>query len=135
MREIKFRAWQFHPSLHRPVGMYPVTSLVFYDDNGGGEAFLLSGGDGIESSEYFEDIELMQYTGLKDKNGKEIYEGDILKYFSINDTFGPDRYLVEWQAPSFGLKRLLYERHDYPTFIAHDFVIIGNIYQNPELLK
>jgi len=82
-----------------------------------------------------------QYTGLKDKNSKEIYEGDILK-----DTITKMVYTVK-----FGLcfKRgyngwyVHNEEHSYTTSINGDYdtnnnsmiEIIGNIYENPELLK
>jgi uncharacterized phage protein (TIGR01671 family) len=80
-----------------------------------------------------EDFELMQFTGLLDKNGKEIYEGDIIK----NDI---DRlWVIEWDKELCMFCQILYsttgkilERMDL-RFNAKE--VIGNIYENPELLK
>lgn len=85
------------------------------------------------------DVEYMQYTGLKDKNGKEIYEGDILK--------SPHKitvYVVEYvnNDSQFRLveKVKLLERSEswhilFNTACGDENVVVGNIYENPELLK
>lgn len=71
---------------------------------------------------------LMQYTGLKDKNGVEIYEGDIIECDN-------EKHLISWNNEQSGFwpftTRIgnLYER------IRLGFEVIGNIYENPELLK
>ena len=77
---------------------------------------------------------LMQYTGLKDKNGKEIYEGDILKYLQSNvyDSLG---YLVReviFDDGGFSVQEL----DDYCPYIGvlGETEIIGNVYEQPELV-
>ena len=87
----------------------------------------------------FSEIELMQYTGLKDKNGKEIFEGDIVatdlerpylivekhrSYFLYNCNDGDDDY-YDFMLP-------LRSYQDSQDYFAE---IIGNIYENPELFK
>ena len=75
-------------------------------------------------------FEAMQYTGLKDKNGVEIYEGDILSYFGFE-------YEVTFEESAFGWS----EDGQFYAFaeMAIDEIektkIIGNIYENPELAK
>lgn len=83
----------------------------------------------------FDEIELMQSTGLKDKNGKEIFEGDIVDYKGREA-------VVKWHGSyaSFIYRFVdeLQERaSDWePLFLAcYHFEVIGNIYENPELLE
>jgi uncharacterized phage protein (TIGR01671 family) len=70
--------------------------------------------------------DLLQYTGLKDKNGKEIYEGDILKYHNNGRLSEP----IEFPRDYTWLKARTEVRH-WRT----DVEVIGNRYDNPELLK
>jgi len=70
-----------------------------------------------------------QYTGLKDKNGKEIYEGDIISYRSKSD-FQIYQEKVFWNIDGWVCGGIHLR---YATFDESE--IIGNIYENPELLK
>lgn len=84
-------------------------------------------------------IEINQYTGLKDKNGKEIYEGDI-----IIDKVGPKiKMVVKWDEEISGFRSFgQYNGENYIGYVGHfnkagknTCEVIGNIYENKELLR
>lgn len=81
-------------------------------------------------------IKLMQFTGLKDKNGKEIYEGDIVNRFEDYN------FKVVWceEDGAFVLRSLKDKNDDYFRHMKYyeletEIEVIGNIYENPELIK
>jgi uncharacterized phage protein (TIGR01671 family) len=135
MREIKFRAWD--KTNKKMLILQPIRTMVSED------CFVLPVYEGL-SHDGIENYELMQYTGLKDKNGKEIYEGDVVKTFWQHDGVECHDYEltgeIVWNKEDacFSLDcsdqtiRFIttYEREE-----LIDIEVIGNIYENPELLN
>ena len=86
------------------------------------------------------DIIVMQFTGLKDKSGKEIYEGDIVRLEGWWNAAGPAGYdkpevCVEWSAEHCGFDP--FANYDTDCAVIHyasDCEVLGNIYENPELV-
>ena len=123
MREIKFRAWDKEKKIMGEVlGIDILHKEIFFSNE---DANCYEHTD-------FKDIELMQYTGLKDKNNKEIYEGDIVK-LRANHRIGVIKYYDEWGAfvIEYIKPRPLAVLGNY---YKENIEILGNIYENPELL-
>lgn len=126
MKEIKFRVWDKKESK-----MFLGGSFMDVSQTQGVDRWIF----GMDIFNHPDDVELMQYTGLKDKNGKEIFEGDIVLNFADDEVFevyygGEDGY------PAFELKGydgdangLMYYTQD------SELEVIGNIYENKELLN
>ena len=74
-----------------------------------------------------------QYTGLKDKNGKEIYEGDIIKYFVWEHKLTLTMNVVWLKKGWFITDGFYYELPE--QWNVHEAEVIGNIHDNPELVK
>ena len=86
----------------------------------------------LEALDVFDNPEhyiLMQCTGLKDKNGKLIYEGDIVRDINIPSYF----YIIVWFKGGFYLKSTV--SNSFLVFDTTQQEVIGNIYENPELLE
>lgn len=116
MREIKFRAWD-----KKDKGMVSVYNLHFYQKYVGVLDRERTGNIDVYPIKEFN---IMQYTGLKDKNGKEIYEGDIVRWHKFNDE-------------QFSVKEIKWFAEDGNWIIGQTerMEVIGNIYSNPELLN
>lgn len=112
-REIKFRAWDKKIKKIYPfLKISPKEKMILTDSV-------------IHQNRFFKDIEIMQFTGLKDKKGKEIYEGDILK----------DNEDYIWIC-NFRNQRMLHNKTEgWSDIFPTEQEIIGNIYENPKLLE
>lgn len=149
-REIKFRAWNgMEMEYDVVVGLFG----AFYVNPG-------AKGDGLDPNDaasltpfntlYSKQTPIMQFTGLKDKNGKEIYEGDIVR-FLWNPVFNepsampefeytrPVSYYEKWGCFVMTIFSTKGENQHVavgsPTEAGGEIEVVGNIYENPELLE
>lgn len=106
MREIKFRAWnKFKKEMFDPM---PIIDFKIYEINA---------------------VELMQLTGLQDKSGKDIYEGDICEGHSDGNG------IITWTDFDGGYDYVFDDGANVGIYeVKKDIRVIGNIYENPELL-
>ena len=139
-RTIKFRAWnKSSHEMSEVVALsstYVTLSPIDNDDEGNNnyelEHTLCEDGSGIVQAI------VLQFAGVSDKNGKEIYEGDIVKiedYGVAKITFVDGSFMCEWiddEAYSMELSQIIWKQRLY---IKNLFEVVGNIYENPELLS
>ena len=125
MREIKFRAW-----LKNIEKMVEVEEINFIYEEVRFKDYETPFTKPIEINVSFKDVELMQYTGLKDKNGVKIFEGDIVK-------FDDNLYQIVYDDEdcSFVLSSKEEKHRVLGCWRTPKMEVIGNIYENKELLE
>ena len=145
MREIKFRAFHRKYKVVLPVWVidFQFQRLQMWWND--------TSEDSNNAWDSFSDVELMQYTGLKDKNGKEIYEGDIIRirmykgnYENYKITWINDYHEVEEDNPNIDMETAEFIAINEKEGIDFNWIdssiwfkceVIGNIYENPELME
>lgn len=130
MRELKFRfVDKGDGTVYKPITLLELCQQIELP-----RRIVLESEDGdfVDTDDFLDQLEKGEliadrYTGLKDKNGKEIYEGDIIDFFG-------ERYPVIYRAGGFWAEYSKTQK-DHLFLYAIDSEIVGNIHENPELLK
>lgn len=125
MKEIKYRMWNKPQNKMYQVGMIDFDKSLVYMQNYEGY-----------TQSYFSlnEVELMKYTGLNDKNGKEIYEGDIILIDGIDYAY----IYYDEDRMAWGIKEISEFYFDSPLLaenVSLEMLVVGNICENPELAK
>lgn len=124
MRDIRFRAYEGGKMYYQvQAGGFPNTAPSIYVEKDGVCEWVNSTGENP----------VMQFTGLLDKNDKEIYEGDVIK--ATDDDNKIDTWEIKFDEGCFSAFRKRYYHLDLHYWIASQIEIIGNIYENGDLLK
>jgi len=129
MREIKFRAW------NTVIGWWASKEPMTLNQ------LMLNNSTGISEKGLDEDFTFMQFTGLTDKNGVEIYDGDLIKnnhgrtskvvWNKFMASFDSEFVSDDGSAPVFQDKSVGFHNADWKRQVE----VIGSIYENPELLR
>jgi uncharacterized phage protein (TIGR01671 family) len=125
MRKIKFRAWDKNNNKMRFDALPFNTNAVCFAYGDGDNTFYTTAS--LERNP----MEFMQYTGLKDKNGKEVYEGDIVKTRSGNFKVVYKQKFAGWY-----IEKPDGHREFLSPLLGNEYLgeVIGNIYETPELI-
>lgn len=139
MREIKFRAW--HKSDEVMLNVFAIDWHEKYIAHDPVQRFVemieVYPRYEMEGASDLKEVKLMQYTGIKDKEGKEIYDGDILR-IEYHDDEAPDVYVgdFEFSEGCYGMNvqaTHTHSKHFSPFNEQARPEVIGNIYENPDL--
>lgn len=136
MREIKFRAYDMDEKVMRKWEEIDFTKDI------GDDYYMVGYKASEECVRYDHEQILMQYTGVKDKNGKEIYEGDLLDMYYRNGSVEKGKVVSVKMGMAYDSDGWAHERtygwvagNNSLADVAPYAEVLGNIYENPELLE
>ena len=136
MREIKFRVWYNGDEYDKPIMIYDIQNSYDFGCNDVKYDNECCFGDYLDNENYV----VMQYTNMKDKNGREVYEGDIVT------KNGSKKGVVSWfdslvwdgsgSKHSGFYCREWFDYDELDWYLGFDDIeVLGNIYENPELME
>ena len=132
MREIKFRAWDkkekamVYDVIVKGIWKSKIDPFTWFVE-------VIKDFDEFDEPIYFNpyDVEIMQYTGLKDKNNTEIYEGDLVEFVDLEGLY---EIIFEKDYSRFACKNIK-NKKTLPLFYGRVKKVVGNIYENQELIE
>ena len=149
-REIKFRAWDKKTKHMIATGFHVIGEVTMFNMI---EQYLYENLEAPETMlERLIDVELMQFTGLRDSKGNEAYEGDLIKLTTGHPDIIKETFEIIFHEGAFQMKQLNYsldrqppcsfayygqqlQDNDFDSDPQKHFEVIGNIYESPEIVK
>lgn len=128
----KFRAW------HKTWDELGKVKRIRFDGEGNVTTVLFEG-KFLGVNTHVDEIKLMQSTGLKDKNGKEIFDGDVLEIEDEEEVLGNAKLTWDNEQAVFMIEAISVDDiapfHEILSDESYSYRVVGNVYENPELLE
>lgn len=144
MREIKFRAWDYDDcKMYNVMSYSPITFGEIKPHVG---IYPIGESKPVTVTQISTNFKLIEYTGLKDKDGREIFEGDVLRYldsynwsteygYDFEDFLNVGRIIYDDKLARFDITNKSDISYDDFIYEVENYEVIGNIYENKELLE